>query len=422
MNVFKKIYTNFENSLSPKIDTIDRNLSKESLGNLAGLLNNSGKVVSNEASIMGITAFYKGLNTITSTLAMIPFKVYQKDENGNNIIAKEHPINFLIKEEPNSFQTPFSFYSNQFQHQFLKGNSFAKKKYDSNGFVESLDFIEYNSVTIKELNGKIYFNFDTEKKAIAYNDLIHFKGFGGYYLGKDIITNFQKTFDLTLNANRYANNVYESDGANSKMVLKTEKTLTDTQIKRLRTSWNSTYGGVNGQGTIILEEGFDVKSFSLSPEQTKFFESRNFQIKEIARILNCPPFVVGDYSDAKYSNIEQQVLDFLKTCLMPEIVKIEQELTKKLLSKDERINGYFIKGNIDALLRGDTATRAAFYKELFYLGSISPDEIRKKEEMEGIDNEAGKQTYIQANLIPSNLINDFYKTKIYPNTQNIDEK
>ena len=75
---------------------------------------------------------------------------------------------------------------------------------------------------------------------------------------------------------------------------------------------------------------------------------------------------------------------------------------RKLLLPSEK-PFFLIEFLIDAQLRGASDKRAAFYKELFYLGSLSPNDIREKENMNPIVDPGGDDYYIQANMLPMKL-------------------
>lgn len=95
---------------------------------------------------------------------------------------------------------------------------------------------------------------------------------------------------------------------------------------------------------------------SISPEQAQFLETRKFQLDEIARIFRIPPHLIGDLEHATFSNIEEQSLEFVTYTLEPWLVRWEQSMQRSLLLPQEKEN-YFIRFNVDGLLRGDYGSR-----------------------------------------------------------------
>lgn len=130
---------------------------------------------------------------------------------------------------------------------------------------------------------------------------------------------------------------------------------------KVRESWNSVYqGSSNSHRVAVLEEGMKYQPIGISPEQAQFLETRKFQINEIARIFRIPPHMIGDLEKSSFSNIEQQSLEFVKYTLDPWVVRWEQTLQRLLFTPDEKRN-YFIKFNVDGLLRGDYQSRMNGY-------------------------------------------------------------
>ncbi len=70
--------------------------------------------------------------------------------------------------------------------------------------------------------------------------------------------------------------------------------------------------------------------------------------------------MIGDLEHSTFSNIEQQSLEFVKYTLNPWMVRWEQSLAKALFNKNER-SQYFIKFNVDGLMRGDYQSRMQGY-------------------------------------------------------------
>lgn len=161
----------------------------------------------------------------------------------------------------------------------------------------------------------------------------------------------------------------------------------------IRESWNKGFSGSNSHKIAILEEGMKYTPISISPEQAQFLETRKFQIDEIARIFRVPPHMVGDLEKSSFSNIEQQSLEFVKYTLEPWIVRWEQSLNRALLSDSEK-TAYFVKFNVDGLLRGDYQSRMNGYATARQNGWMSANDIRELENLDRIPPELGGDLYL----------------------------
>ena len=139
---------------------------------------------------------------------------------------------------------------------------------------------------------------------------------------------------------------------------------------------------------------------SISQEQAQFLETRKFQINEIARIFRVPPHMVGDLEKSSFSNIEQQSLEFVKYTLDPWVIRWEQSIQRALLSQDEKAV-YFVKFNLEGLLRGDYQSRMNGYAIGRQNGWMSANDIRELENLDRIPAEEGGDLYlINGNMLP----------------------
>ena len=132
---------------------------------------------------------------------------------------------------------------------------------------------------------------------------------------------------------------------------------------------------------------------SISPEQAQFLETGKFQIDEIARIFRVPPHMVGDLEKSSFSNIEQQSLEFVKYTLEPWIVRWEQAINRALLTESEK-ESYFVKFNVDGLLRGDYESRMNSYATARQNGWLSANDIRELENLDRIPAGLGGDLYL----------------------------
>lgn len=183
-----------------------------------------------------------------------------------------------------------------------------------------------------------------------------------------------------------------ANGAAPGGVLEHPGTIKDPQ--RVKDSWNAAYqGSGNAHRIAVLEEGMKYQPIGISPEQAQFLETRKFQINEIARIYRVPPHMVGDLEKSSFSNIEQQSLEFVKYTLDPWICRWEQSLKRRLFTEEEK-QEYFVKFNVDGLLRGDYQSRMNGYAVARQNGWMSTNDIRELENLDRIPAEEGGDLYL----------------------------
>jgi hypothetical protein len=190
---------------------------------------------------------------------------------------------------------------------------------------------------------------------------------------------------LSLAAEEFGSRFF-SNGARPGAVLQHPGQLGDKAYERLKSSWSEQHQGLsNAQRVAILEEGMKIESIGVPPNDAQFLETRQFQVKEIARIFRVPLHKIGDLENATFSNIEQQETGFVVDSLRSWLVRIEQALTRDLIGPLER-RSIFVEFLIEGMLRGDQAARYGAYATGRQWGWLSVNDIRRLENMNEIED------------------------------------
>ena len=138
---------------------------------------------------------------------------------------------------------------------------------------------------------------------------------------------------------------------------------------------------------------------TIAPEDSQFLMTRTFQVEEIGRLYGIPLHMLQSHAKSTSwgSGLAQMSLGFLIYTLAPWLTRWEQELTRKLFSEAEQDAGYYVRHNVNALLRSDPATRASYYTAALNMstGWMVRDEVRALEDMnpDGIENEIQTQSF-----------------------------
>ena len=261
----------------------------------------------------------------------------------------------------------------------------------------------------RDEDGRLYYTYyrgtdeaiKNKKFAVTLqpSDVLHIPGLGfDGLVGYSPIAMAKNAIGMAIACEEYGAKFF-ANGAAPGGVLEHPGTIKDPQ--RVRESWQSTFGGSGNANKIaVLEEGMKYTPIGISPEQAQFLETRKFQINEIARIFRVPPHMVGDLEKSSFSNIEQQSLEFVKYTLDPWVIRWEQSIQRSLLSKDEK-SMYFVKFNLEGLLRGDYQSRMNGYAIGRQNGWMSANDIRELENLDRIPEKDGGDLYlINGNMLP----------------------
>ena len=363
----------------------------------------SGKPV-NERTAMQTTAVYACVRILAEAVASIPLHVYEYQDDGGKKLVHDHPLYYLLHDEPNPEMTSFVFRETLMSHLLIWGNAYAQIIRDGAGRVLGLYPLLPDKMEVqRDDKGNIYYvysrNSDENPTFKEYGniklkaeDVLHIPGLGfDGLIGYSPIAMAKNAVGMTLACEEYGASFF-ANGANPGGVLEHPGVLKDPS--KVRESWNSVYRGVsNAHKIAVLEEGMKYQQIGIPPEEAQFLETRKFQINEIARLYRIPPHMVGDLDKSSFSNIEQQSLEFVKYTLDPWVIRWEQSLQRSLLLPGEK-GKYFIKLNVDGLLRGDYQSRMNGYAVGRQNGWFSANDIREMENMNPIPDEEGGNLYL----------------------------
>jgi HK97 family phage portal protein len=363
----------------------------------------SGKTV-NERTAMQTTAVYACVRILAEAIAGLPLHVYRYKEDGGKEKALTHPLYYLLHDEPNPEMTSFVFRETLMSHLLLWGNAYAQIIRDGSGRVLALYPLLPNKMTVDRApNGELFYTYRRDsdesrvnpKAGLIYlrsDEVLHIPGLGfDGLIGYSPIAMAKNAIGIAIACEEYGASFF-ANGANPGGVLEHPGVLKDPA--KVRESWNAVYqGSANAHRIAVLEEGMKFQPIGIPPEQAQFLETRKFQINEIARIFRVPPHMVGDLERSSFSNIEQQSLEFVKYTLDPWVVRWEQAIQKALLLPSEK-RTYFVKFNVDGLLRGDYASRMNGYAVARQNGWMSANDIRELEDMNRIPAELGGDLYL----------------------------
>ena len=325
----------------------------------------AGKNV-NERSAMQMTAVYSCVRILAEAVAGLPLHLYRYKEDGGKEKALDHPLYHLLHDEPNPEMSSFVFRETLMTHLLLWGNAYAQIIRNGKGEVIALYPLMPNRMVVdRDTKGRLYYQYTTSTedaptmKGVTVNlppsDVLHIPGLGfDGLVGYSPIAMAKNAIGMAIACEEYGAKFF-ANGAAPGGVLEHPGTIKDPQ--RVRESWQSTFGGsANSNKIAVLEEGMKYTPIGISPEQAQFLETRKFQVNEIARIFRVPPHMVGDLEKSSFSNIEQQSLEFVKYTLDPWVIRWEQTIHRSLLLPDEK-SQYFVKFNLEGLLRGDYQSR-----------------------------------------------------------------
>lgn len=369
----------------------------------------SSGVAVDELRAMQTSAVYACVRVLAETVASLPLFLYRREKD-KNTKAHEHPLYEVLHDLANNEMTSFNFREVMMTSLLLYGNAYARIIKDKSGHVKELWYLKPQNMEVERDSNtkKIKYTYtdDATSKTFVYKpeQIFHVIGLGYDGIkGLSPIDQAREAIGLALATEEFGARFF-GNGARPGGVLEHPGAVKDPE--KLRESWNKVYQGTrNSNKVAVLEEGMKYHEIGLSPEASQFLQTRKYQLNEICRIFRVPPHLVGDLERSTFSNIEHQSIDFVTHTIRPWLVRWEQAIYKSLLNEQER-RIYYVKFNVDGLLRGDFATRMQGYATARQNGWMSINEIRSLEEMNPIPDEQGGNAYlVNGNMVSANLQN-----------------
>lgn len=362
----------------------------------------SGKNV-NEFTAMQTTAVYACVRILSETLAALPLQLYRYTPGGKERVY-DHPLYHLLHDEPNPEMTSFIFRETLMSHLLIWGNAYAQIIRDRLGRVQGLYPLRPDKMGVcRDENGQIYYiytkNSDENPAIKPYgqvplrkDEVLHIPGLGfDGLVGYSPIAMARNAVGMTMACEEYGASFF-ANGASPSGVLEHPGVLKDPA--KVRDSWNAVYqGSANAHKVAVLEEGMKYQPIGIPPEEAQFLETRKFQLNEIARLYRIPPHMIGDLEKSSFNNIEQQSMEFVKYTLDPWVIRWEQAMQKALFLPEEK-KKYFIRFNVNGLMRGDYESRMTGYSIGRQNGWLSANDIREMEDMNPVPDEEGGNLYL----------------------------
>lgn len=341
---------------------------------------------------------------ISETVGFLPLAMMQ-ERTGGTFPAKTHPLWQVLHNAPNAEMTAMRFRETLTAHVLLQGNCYARiYRRSGTGVANELDVLLPAQVTIQRDNQRrlVYLVKDGNSAEVAYTvrpntpqDILHIPGIGyDGVTGYSVLTQGRQSIGTAIATERYTG-AFFAKGARTPYILEhPQRFKDDTAFQKFRQDWENTYSDYHRAP--ILENGITYKQIGMSSRDAQFLEMRLYSIHEICRWFLVSPHLVGDLSRATFSNIEQLALEFVKVTLTVWLTRWEQELWRCVLTPDEKSQSYFFKHNVNALLRGDFASRMSGYATMLQNGIASPNEVRDLEDWNAYPG--GDEYHIQLNM------------------------
>lgn len=368
---------------------------------LDGNSTSAGELVT-ESTAYGLTAYYRAMAILGSTIAGLPLHVYQRG-------TKTKVGNRTVLQSPNPrHNTPFKFWQTMVINGAGHGRMFAQKIRNGADVITELWPIHPSKVRVLEVPrstvapdglGFVVTDSAGEQQALTSWEILHIP-----YMSPDGITGLSplrcaaEALGTGIAAEKSAGSFF-ANGSQLDGYLKTDADLTQEQSEQLQAWWTAKTSGPSRAGrTAVLDNGAEFHPITVSPKDAELLASRKWTVTEVARMFGIPPWMLGDIEKTTSwgTGIEQQMIGFVKFTLKPWLDLIEQSVTAEVLPGGVTSGSWYAKWSVEGLLRGDSVARAALYASGIQNGWLNRNEPREWEDLE-------PQEGLDEFLAPANL-------------------
>jgi HK97 family phage portal protein len=348
--------------------------------------NDAGVSVTHENALQ-FSAVWACVRVISETVSQLKWSVFQQQADGGRDELTTHPAFRLLAHSPNSEMSAFTFREVMLAHALTWGNAYAEIERDGAFRPIGLWPISPERVEVlRDEDFSLFYRIHNPQGGhvnMPAADVFHIRGLGNTGTeGYSVIRMAAQTIGLG-KVQEQAGASFWRNGARPGGILTPAGMMTAEARQSLERQWSDSYGGgKNFNRVALLSHDLKYTPLGIPQDDAQFLDSRRFSIEDICRWFRVPPHKVGDLQRATFSNIEHQSIEFVTDTVVPWAIRLEQEADAKLISGSQR--RIFTKILLQSLLRGDSAARATYYREMRDLGVLSINEIRKLEDLNPI--------------------------------------
>lgn len=343
-----------------------------------------------------VGAVFACLRVLSETIASLPLHVLERLERGTRR-ASELPLYKRLHQQPNGWQTSFEWREQAVFHIGLWGDAYSEIRSGASGAVDQLVPLHPSRMKVERVeNGRLRYLYREEngrETVYSQDAILHMRGPSddGVH-GMSVVESCKDAIALAraceIHGARYFGN-----GARPGFVLSTDNELNADAREQLRQSWERMHGGVgNSNRTAVLVGGLKPLEIPQSSmHDAQFIEARKWQLAEIARLFRVPLHLLG--AETSPGSVEHAGLDYVQHTILPWLRRFESAFVRDLISDDDR---YFVEFDVRGLMRGDAASRSAYYRAMWDIGALSTNDILELENRNPV--EGGDERYRPLNM------------------------
>lgn len=385
------------------------------------------------------STIYSIINLITKSATTIPFQVYEVQKSSDfkryksltsgelntGILAKaerlrkrsmvelEYTELHQLLERPNPAQSFNSFLTEVIAFGKLTGNRYVYGIKPETGsgagkykelYILPSQVVEINSGGFMQPVKDYTIDYNGSHK-IPAEEILHIKDFNPHYDGTGShlygmsplragLRSMQANNEALTTGVRYLQNQTARG-----VLMSEEGDLNEVQARQLKEKFKNQYQGSNNAGDVIITpKKLSWVNFGLNASDLSLLEQYNASIKDLCNVYNVPVQLLNNTDSSTYNNQKEAKKALYQNCVIPEMVKIREELNRWLTPQFG--DKYYIDFDFTVIPELQEETEKVV-NQMTNSWWLTPNEKRSATGY-GIDNENPDldKYYIPANLIP----------------------
>lgn len=304
-----------------------------------GTPNYAGVDVS-EYTALGLSAVYRAVSIIASTVASLPLRTLREVDGSRTRVSS-----FLDAPGGTYGPTRYEWTETVMVHLLLHGNAYLLHVYNGAGSIVALEAIHPLCVEVhwettpngKRTGRKVFtVNLDDGRQvSLTQDQMTHIpamtldglKGVSPIWIARN-------SLGTAIAGDRAAAKLFAT-GALHAGIVTAEEDLTEDDAKAIKASLNAKVAGWENAGEIaVINRKLKFTPWTMSMEDAQFLQSRQFQIEEIARWYGVPPHLLmqTEKQTSWGTGIQEQNRGLARFTLSAWTSRIEERLSRLLPS------------------------------------------------------------------------------------------
>ncbi|WP_151724406.1 phage portal protein [Acinetobacter ursingii] len=347
-----------------------------------------------------MTAFYAVfacVSLISKDIGKMPV-LLKKKQQGVLVDALTPKELQRVLQKPNNYQNWQQFNEQWTQSLLLRGNTYVFKMRDVFGELYRLVVLNPDLVTVLvDDQANVFYQLTNDRLTQADNvivpasEIIHDRINAIYHplVGLTPIMACSLASEQGISILRNSKNFF-ANGSKPGGVIEVPGPLDATKAQEVKTKWDANYSGANVGKTGLLSDGAKYVNISMSAIDSQLIEQLGMSARIVCTAFNVPPFKIGVTDVQGATKVSDLNEIYYSDCLQSYI-----EARENLLDEGLDLPSYGVAAflDLDVLIRMDSSSKIAYFKDGISAGIFAPNEARQK--LGYLPVKGGESPYLQ---------------------------